>query len=165
MNKKNIKETFSQSVFALLASQVIVKILGLIYRLYLTNRSGFGDEGNAISSSSFQIYALILSITAIGIPGAISKLVAERSAVGDHKGAFKIFKVALIIFSSIGVLGSYILYYFAKPIANNYLHIPEAELSIIVLCPSVLLVSIISVFKGYFNGRENLKATAKARFF
>ena len=51
MIKKKVKETFTQSIFALMCSQVIVKVLGLIYRLYLTNRSGYGDEGNAIASA------------------------------------------------------------------------------------------------------------------
>lgn len=157
---KKIKETFKQSVFALLISQIIVKGLGLIYKLYLTNREGFGDEGNAISTASFQVYALILSVTATGLPSAISRLVAERSANGDHKGAYKIFKVSMIIFSIIGLIGSYFLAIFAKQIANNYLNIKEAELSILALAPSVFLVSVISVFRGYFGGRENLKKQA-----
>lgn len=163
MYKKKAKETFAQSVFALMVSQVIVKLLGLFYRLYLTNRNNYGDEGNAISGASFQIYSLLLGITAIGIPNAISKLIAEKSAIGDHKGANKIFKVSLLIFSSIGMIGSYVLFFYAHTIANEYLHIKEAELSIIALSPSIFLVAVISVLKGYFNGRESIKVTAKAQ--
>ena len=121
--KNKFKETFKQSVIALLISQIIVKFLGLIYKLYLTNRIGFGDEGNAISTASFQVYALILSITATGLPSAISKLVAERSSIGDHKGAFKIFKVSMIIFSIVGLLGSFFLAIFAKMIYINFVSI------------------------------------------
>ncbi len=160
---KKYKETFKQSVVALLISQVIVKVLGLVYKLYLTNRNGFGDEGNAISSAGYQVYALILSFTSIGIPGAISRLVAERSAKGDHKGAYKIFKVAIIMFSIIGLCGSLTLALFAEQIANNYLKIPEAKYSIIALAPSVFFSTIISVFRGYFGGRENQKDTAKGQ--
>lgn len=163
MYKKKAKETFTQSVFALMVSQVIVKLLGLLYRLYLTNRDNYGDEGNAISGASFQVYSLLLGITAIGIPNAISKLIAEKSAIGDHKGANKIFKISLLIFASIGIVGSYILFFYAHTIANEYLHIKEAELSIIALSPSIFLVSVISVLKGYFNGRESIKMTAKAQ--
>ena len=160
---KKFKQTFKQSVFALLIAQIFVKVLGLFYKLYLTNRVGFGDEGNAISNAAFQVYALILSITATGLPGAISRLVAERSANGDHKGAYKIFKVSMLIFSIIGIIGSYLLAVFAKKIANEYLNIKEAELSILALSPSVFLVSVISVFRGYFGGRENLKEQAKGQ--
>ena len=163
MYKKRAKETFSQSVFALIVSQVIVKLLGLLYRLYLTNSNNYGYEGNAISGASFQIYSLLLGITAIGIPNAISKLIAEKSAIGDHKGANKIFKISLLIFSLIGIIGSYFLFIYAHSLANDYLHIKEAELSIIALSPSIFLVSVISVLKGYFNGRESIKMTAKAQ--
>lgn len=163
MNKR--KETFFQSIAALMLSQVIVKILGLVYKLYLTNKPQFGDEGNAITSASFQVYSLLLSITSIGVPGAVSKLVAERTAVGDHKGAYKIFRISLGLFSIIGIIGSYILFCSAHIIANEILKMPEVELSVIALSPSVFLVSIISVYKGYFNGREKMSITAKAQTY
>ena len=60
-NKKVIKQGFIQGIVALIFSQVLIKLLGLIYKLYLTNKSGFGDTGNAIYSSGFQIYALLLT--------------------------------------------------------------------------------------------------------
>ena len=167
MNKKNNrrKETFFQSIMALMLSQVIVKILGLVYKLYLTNKEGFGDEGNGVTSAAFQVYSLVLSVTSIGVPAAVSKLVAERTGVGDHKGAYKIFKISLALFSVIGMVGSYLLSISANYIANNILGMPEVELSLLALSPSIFLVSIISVYKGYFNGRENMTATAKAQTY
>ena len=157
------KEGFVQGIFAMMTSQVVVKVLGLFYKLYLTNRSGFGDEGNAIANAGFQVYALMLSITAIGIPGAISKIIAKKLSIGDHRGANKILKMSLMIFATVGLVGSYFLYSFADTFANQYLHIKEAKLSIIALSPSIFLVSVISVLKGYFNGRESIKTTAKAQ--
>lgn len=75
------KETFMQGVITLIFSQVLIKLLGLIYTLYLTNREGFGDKGNGIVAAGYQIYAMLLTISSIGVPNAISKLVAERIAV------------------------------------------------------------------------------------
>ena len=75
------KETFLQGVVTLIFSQVLIKLLGLIYTLYLTNRSGFGDRGNGIVAAGYQIYAMLLTISSIGVPNAISKLVAERVAL------------------------------------------------------------------------------------
>ena len=146
-------------------SQVIVKILGLIHKLYLTNKQGFGDEGNGVTSAAFQVYSLVLSITSIGVPAAVSKLVAQRVGVGDHKGAYKIFRISLGLFSIIGIIGSYMLVISSKYISNNILGMPEVELSLIALAPSIFLVSVISVYKGYFNGRENMRATAKAQAY
>lgn len=81
INKKPKKEGFMQGVITLMFSQVLIKILGLVYTLYLTNREGFGDKGNGICASGYQIYALLLTISSIGVPSAISKLVSERVAV------------------------------------------------------------------------------------
>ena len=88
--KKN-KDSFWKSIIYLILSQVFIKIVGLLYKLFLTNKEGFGDTGNAIYSGGFQIYALLLTFSSTGVPNAISKLVAERLAVGDSKGAHKIF--------------------------------------------------------------------------
>ena len=87
---KNRKETFFKGVFVLLVSQIFIKMVGLAYKLYLTNKDGFGDTGNAIYSSGFQIYALLLTFSSTGVPNAISKLVSERIAIGDNKGVFYI---------------------------------------------------------------------------
>lgn len=78
MSKK--KETFFQSIVALMLSQVIVKILGLVYKLYLTNKNEFGDEGNAITSASFQVYSLLLSITSIGVPRSSFKTNSRKGS-------------------------------------------------------------------------------------
>lgn len=152
-----------EGVFVLMLSQVVIKIIGLIYKLYVTNKQGFGDKGNAIYGSGFQIYALFLTISSIGVPNAISKLVSEKVAVGDNKGAYRVLKIALVLFGFVGFLCSSVMFLGANYIANNYLQIPEAEIALIALSPSVFIVSVASVLKGYFNGRENLKVTAKSQ--
>ncbi|MCI8444718.1 MAG: oligosaccharide flippase family protein [Clostridia bacterium] len=80
-NRVPKKETFMQGVITLIFSQVLVKVLGLIYTLYLTNRQGFGDKGNGIVAAAYQIYAMLLTVSSIGVPNAISKLVSERVAL------------------------------------------------------------------------------------
>ena len=97
-------------VLVLMISHILIKILGLIYRVYLTNKQGFGDTGNAIYSSGFQIYALLLTFSSVGILNAIAKLVSEKLAIGDNKGAHKIFKIAFVTFALIGFTCSLILF-------------------------------------------------------
>lgn len=157
------KESFMQGVVTIMFSQIAIKVLGLIYTLYLTNRDGFGDAGNAIYASGYQIYALLLTISSIGVPNAISKLVAERLAIGDNRGANKIFKVALATFGCIGAIGTMLLFFGAHTISYSWLQIPESELTLIALSPAIFFVSISSVFRGYFNGRRSLKTTARAQ--
>ena len=163
IKRSSNKQGFLQSVVTLMFSQVLIKLLGMVYTLYLTNREGFGDEGNGIVSSSYQIYAMLLTISSIGVPNAISKLVSERVAVGDHKGAYRIFKVAFATFAVIGLVGSLMLFFGAHTIAYNWLQIPEAEMTMVALSPAIFFVAISSVMRGYCNGRQNIKATAKSQ--
>lgn len=157
------KETFMQGVITLIFSQVLIKLLGLVYTLYLTNREGFGDKGNGIVAAGYQIYAMLLTISSIGVPNAISKLVSERIAVGDHKGGHRIFKIAFATFAMIGLVGSLLLFFGAHMIANLWLQIPEAEMTLVALSPAIFFVAISSVMRGYFNARQNIKATARSQ--
>lgn len=157
------KETFMQGVLTLIFSQVLIKLLGLIHTLYLTNKEGFGDKGNGIVAASYQIYAMLLTISSIGVPNAISKLVSERVAIGDHKGAHRIFKIAFAAFACVGLVGSMLLFFGAHIIANYWLQIPEAEITLVALSPAIFFVSIASVMRGYFNARQSIKATARSQ--
>lgn len=144
-------------------SQAAIKILGLVYKLYLTNRPGFGDEGNAIYSAGFQIYALLLTLSSIGVPNAVSKLVAEKISIGDTKGAYRVFRISMCVFSFAGLLATLLLFLGADFISNYLLNMPEAKLTLMTLSPSIFFVSINSVFRGFFNGTHNMKATGKSQ--
>jgi len=163
--KSKTQNSFMKNVVILMFSQVIIKIIGLIYKLYLTNKEGFGDKGNAIYSAGFQIYAILLTLSSIGVPNAISSLVSAKVAVGNNKGAHRIFKVAFAIFGLIGFICSSILFFGAENIANNYLEIPEAEMVLVALSPSIFIVSVASVLRGYFNGREKISVTANSQSY
>ena len=163
--KKARKETFIQGILALMFSQVLIKIFGLIQTLYLTNREGFGDKGNSIYMNGYHIYALLLAISSIGVPNAIAKLISERLALGDNKGAQRIFRIAFATFAVIGFIGTLFLFFGADYIANNFLYVPEAEFTIKTLSPAIFFVSISSVMRGYFNGRQEMAATSKSQTF
>ena len=165
-NRRTLKEkksSFMQGVLSLMVAQVLIKFLGLIYKWYLTNREGFGDKGNAIYGAGFGIYALLLTLSSTGVPNAVAKLVSEHNAKGDYRGAHRIFKISLATFAIIGLIGTLILFFGANYISNVWLAIPEAELTLVALSPAIFFVAIISVFRGYFNGRENMKATANSQ--
>ena len=89
MSKGNIKRvanSFMKNVLILICSQLLIKVLGLVYKLVITNVEGFGNTGLGYYAAGYQIYALLLTLSSIGIPSVISKLVSERIAIGDTKG-------------------------------------------------------------------------------
>lgn len=157
------KQSFMQGIMTLMFSQVLIKISGLVYKLYLTNKNGFGDAGNAIYNSGFQIYALLLTLASIGVPNAVAKLISEKLSIGDNRGAQKVFKVSFAVFSLVGFVGSVILFFASEFLANEWLQIPEAKLTLMILAPSIFFVSLISVFRGYFNGYENMRPMAQSQ--
>lgn len=158
---KEVKQqSFMTNVTMILFSQIIVKLLGMVYRFVITNVKGFGDMGNGYYSAGFQIYTLLLAISSVGIPNAISKMVAERVALDDYKGAHNIFKTALCLFAGIGIAASAGLYFASGFIARTVIGMPGVQYTIMSLAPSIFFVCVSSVVRGYFSGLQNMKATS-----
>lgn len=155
---------FVNGIISLVISQILIKIFGVVYSIYLTNKTGFGDEGNAIYMSGYQIYALLLTISSIGVPNAVARMIAEKNGQKDIINRERIFLIAISIFAIIGIFGTIFLYIFSEIFAYKILEIPEAILSLKMLSPAVFCVSISSVVKGFFNGINKIKITAKVQF-
>ena len=62
----------------LAAASILVRIIGLIYRIPMNNI--IGDEGNGIYSAAFEIYNILLIISSYGMPMAVSKMVSTKCA-------------------------------------------------------------------------------------
>lgn len=160
---KNSKSSFMNNVGIVLFSQLMVKLLGLVYRMVITNIKGFGDFGNGYYSAGFQVYTLLLAISSIGIPNAIAKMVSEKLAVGDRRGAQNIFKTAFILFAAIGIVFSCMLYLCSGFIAHRIIGMDGVEYTIRALSPSIFFVCISSVIRGYFTGMQNMTATSSSQ--
>lgn len=160
----NIKEektrSFMGNVAIILFAQIMVKVLGLVYRMVITNIDGFGDAGNGFYNAGFQVYTVLLAISSVGIPNAIAKMVAERTALNDYRGAHKVFKTALKLFSIIGIVCSAILYLGADFIAIKIMNMNGAQYVMRALAPSLFFVCVASVIRGYFQGLNDMRATS-----
>lgn len=163
MKSENKKQSFMNNVMIILFAQITVKFLGIIYRLVITNISGFGDQGNGYYSAGYQIYTLLLAISSVGIPNAISKMTSAKNAVGDYKGAYKIYKNALALFSIIGTISALVLFLGAEPIAKYIINMPNAKYVLMALAPSILFVCLSSVVRGYFVGMQNMQASSRSQ--
>ena len=159
----NQKNKFMKDDGIILLSQFAVKILGLVYRMVITNIQGFGDSGNGFYTTGFQIYTLLLAISSVGIPNAISKMISERVALKDYSGAHKIFKTALILFCAIGLICSILLFSLAGVISDYVINMPGSKYTIQSLAPSIFFVCVSSVIRGYFTGLQNMKATSTSQ--
>ncbi len=160
--KKENKTSFLKNVLMLMFSQVVVKVLGLVYRIAIVDAEGFGNTGNGYYATGYQIYMVLLAIASIGIPNVISKLVSERVASGDYKGAHRLFKTAITLFTSFGFFLSLVLFFSADFIATTLLNATGVKYTLMVLAPALTFVSASAVLRGYFGGLGSMKATGNS---
>ncbi|MCI8609379.1 MAG: polysaccharide biosynthesis protein [Firmicutes bacterium] len=139
-------------------SGVIVKLIGAVFRIPLTN--WIGEDGMAFYGCAYPIYSFFLVISTAGIPVAISKMVSERITVRNYSDAHKVFQVSLRLLTVLGVVSFLLCYLGADMIAGKFQHIPEAASSIRAISPALLFVPVLSAFRGYFQGRQNMNPTA-----
>lgn len=160
---KQVKsQTFAKGIVILFISQVVIKLLGFIYRVVITGMDGFGDIGNSYYGAAFQFYTAILAISTVGIPSAVAKLVSEKVALKDYKGAHKIFKTALLLFITIGAAGTAIMY-FGADVMSGWVKNPGVAYSLKSLSLSIFFVAIASIIRGYFQGFCDMKPQANSQ--
>ena len=100
--KKTRGEDYIAQGSILAVAVVITKIIGVVYRIPLTNI--LGDEGNGFYGYAYQVYAIALMLSSLSLPTAVSKLVSVRMAVGQRRNAFRVFLCSLIFAVSVGII-------------------------------------------------------------
>ncbi len=152
MKKKN---GFIKGAFIIALGGFIAKILGAFYRIPLTNL--IGGHGLGLYQLVYPVYCLLLTVSATGIPSSISKLTAEKIGLGESPKP--LFKKALLLFLLIGGLGT-VFMVLTAPLLAKAQGSEEVLFGYYALAPSVFLVSAISVFRGYFQGKNHMFPTA-----
>lgn len=150
-------QSFIKGAAILGIAGALVKILGAIYRIPLSNI--IMDEGIGYYQTAYPFYILLLTLSTAGIPVAIAKLVSEKRALGDYRNAHKVFKVALVGLFFGGVLTALIVALGSRKIVE-FLGNPNAYYALIALVPALFFVPIMGAFRGFFQGRQSMVPTA-----
>jgi len=149
-------KTFVKGAAILGIIGVICKVIGAIFRIPLANI--IDTQGMAYYQIVYPIYALILVISTAGLPAAIAKMVSERRAVEDYKGAKEVFLVSLKLLVIIGVASTALMLAISNPLAR-VLGLPDASVAFMAIAPALFFVAIISSFRGYFQGMQMMAPT------
>ena len=148
-----------QQAAILAAASLIVRLIGFTYRLPLTGL--IGDMGNAFYSAAYQIYTFAIVISSGALPAAISKLISERVALGRYNDAHELFKNALGIAVVIGTAAALFMAIGANWLTQlRFFNFPEAAYAVRALAPTVFVVALLAVFRGYFQGMNTMVPTA-----
>ncbi len=142
----------------LAAASIAVRLIGLVYRIPLTNI--LGDEGNAFYSNAFEVYNIALLLSSYSIPLAVSKLVSARKEKREYTNSYRVFKAALAFTAIIGVIVSLLVYFGADFISGNLMKMPMSSYALKVLAPCLFIVAILGVVRGYFQGLGTTVPTA-----
>lgn len=153
----NSKQNFIKGTVILMGANAISKILGAVFKIPLTYI--LEEEGMAIFNTAMGVYSTLLSFIISGFPLAVSRLIATEYALENYSNVKKIVRIAIIILSVLGILGTLILFWGADFFAYS-MKDPKATLSIRIISPSVFLVALGCVFKSYFQGCVNMVPTA-----
>lgn len=151
------KGSFVKQAAILASAGLLTRFLGFVYRLPLTNL--IGDAGNGIYGGAYYIYTFLLILSSAGLPAAISKLVSERMALKQYRNAHRVFQVSLLISSLLGLFFAVLMFLTARNLAA-LIEMPNSYYSIVVLCPTLFIVAVMSAFRGYFQGMNTMVPTA-----
>lgn len=139
-------------------ASIISRIIGLIYRIPLT--AIIGDVGNDYYGCAFEIYNILLIISSYSLPLAVSKLVSAGVTKGRKKNVYRILKCAFLFATIAGVLTGCILFFGAEFITTNIMKTPYSIFAVKVLAPTLLVVAILGVIRGYFQGLGTMMPSA-----
>ncbi len=154
----NNSNKFLKGAAVLAIAGLVVKVMGVFFRVPLTN--WVGAEGMSFYSSVYPFYTLFLLLSTAGIPVAISRMISERTAVKNYGGAQKVFSVSVWLLGAIGFVSFLIVHFGAGFIENVVLDNPGTKYALKAIAPSLFLVPVMAAYRGYFQGRQNMNPTA-----
>jgi stage V sporulation protein B len=155
--QKSQAQNFMHGALLITLAQLITKVLGAIHRPLA--QYFIGDAGLALATPPSSAYYIILAVSSVGLNVAISRLVSERLALQDLRGARRVYRIAVNMLVISGIVFSLLFGLMAKPMAA-YFHMPEAWMGFAVLAPALFFVALLCVFRGLYQGMQQMKASA-----
>lgn len=152
------KQSFIRGTFILSGAALITRLLGFISGIYLARM--LGAEGIGLLMMAHPLVPLVITLTELGLPVAISKLVAEADVRGDAAKQRRILAVSLAVTGTLSIILTALALFGSKLIAGIFLTDPRAYYAMLAITPIAPIVAISAVLKGYFRGKQNMKTIA-----
>ena len=157
ISKKRAAPTFLSGILVLTAANLLTKIIGLVFKIPLTNM--LGDEGMGYFNTAYQIYTWLYMISTAGLPVALSLMISEYNAKNQRDKSRRIFRLSLTVFTVVGLCGSLLMFLLCRPLAS-FISADLSYLCILAIAPALFFVCISSTIRGYFQGHRNMIPTA-----
>lgn len=155
--------TFIKNAFILTATALILRTIGIFFRIYLSNR--IGAEGMGLYQLIFSVYMLATTFATSGICIAVTRLVSEQAAKSSKQTVVKILNRSLMLSTLLGLIAAAAIYFGADLAAMYWLHDMRAALSLRILAPSLPFMAAASCLRGYFIARRKVSTPSNAQLF
>ncbi|MCR5482454.1 MAG: polysaccharide biosynthesis protein [Clostridia bacterium] len=151
------KKTFLKGAAILGIAGLLVQIMGAVFRIPLGNI--IGDDGMGYYQTAYPIYVFLLVFSTNGAPAAISKMTSERIALGRYSEAYRVFRCSFILMFALGIVAFAAVFFGAGMIVEAVSN-PGAYYAMRAIAPALLIVPLMAVYRGYFQGMQDMGPTA-----
>lgn len=151
------KQSLLNGALVLSLAIIIVKITGVFFKLYVTQKIGYTARG--YFATAYNIYTPIYSIALAGLPTAVSKMVAEKAAQGKYNDVKSLFNISKWLFTLLGIIGTLVIVLVSYPYSLSVGSI-NALPAVLAVAPSLLFCCIMSGYRGYYQGLRNMNPSA-----
>lgn len=156
------KHTFLKNAFILTATSLLLRTVGMFFRVYMSGK--IGAEGMGLYQLIFSIYVLASTFATSGISTAVTRLVAEEAPEGGRP-ASRILRRSLTLSATAGLLSGLAVFFAAEPISLYWLKDIRAVPALKILSPSLLFMGVSACLRGYFIARRKVSSSSNAQLF
>lgn len=162
--QKNSSQTFLKGAMIMSVSMIVVKLLGMIFKVMLTRMyTGFGDEfagiGTGLLNNAYEVYNPLFTLATAGFPLAVSRLISESIAQKRYRDVAQIHKTSKPFFIGMGAV-CFVLMVVVSFIYIRIIKSPYSIYSMMTLAPSIFFGCLVSIYRGYYEGQRNMFPTA-----
>ena len=164
MNDQPIKkQTFLQGTAVLAMATVLVKLMGFLFKVPLNNI--IGEDGFGYFNTAYDVYNVLLMISTTGLPVAMSRMISQAQTLGNHAQIKRIYRTSLYVFLTIGMVGSLGMLIFCRQLSVMVTTNENSWAAIAARAPCVLLICLVSAYRGFFQGQSNMTPTSVSQIF
>lgn len=158
---KNSSKLFFSGVLVLTITNLLVKVIGLMFKIPMNHI--VGDEGMGYYNSAYTFYTYLYMVSTAGLPTAISIMISDSRANRQVKQTKRIFHIAMLLFIVIGIISTMIMF-FGSGLMSKAIGAEPTKYSIMAISPTLLFICISSALRGYFQGYQQMVPTAISQF-
>ena len=157
------QQTFLQGTAVLAMATVLVKLMGFLFKVPLNNI--IGETGFGYFNTAYDVYNVLLMISTTGLPVAMSRMISEARTLGNFAQIRRIYKTSLTVFLTIGIAGTAGMLIFCRQLSVMVTTNENSWAAIAALAPCVLLICMVSAYRGFFQGQSDMTPTSVSQIF